>query len=79
MRKLAIPIETAMSCKMKFSNHRETCRLEDNRESKCACVVEANESTKCVCKKLYLNIMKTTLLGKGVVEYNLVHKFIPVP
>ena len=42
-KKLNVPMEAAMPCKIRKSECKETCTGPDTRKSKYACVVEANE------------------------------------
>ena len=45
-RKLEIPMEAAMPCKIRKSQHRVTCSSTGNCKTKFACIVEADESTR---------------------------------
>ena len=45
-RKLEVPMEAAMPCKIRRSKHGETCRNPDARKTKYACIVEADGSTR---------------------------------
>ena len=45
-KKLELPMEAAMPCKLKTSRYRETFGESNNRKSTHACVAEAHESTR---------------------------------
>ena len=46
-KKLEIPMPAAMLCRTRREEYMETCRVEDNYDTKNACIVEANESSYC--------------------------------
>ena len=82
-KKLELPMDAAMPCKLKTFQHRGTCgESNDIRKSGHACIVEADESTR---KRLERTLPKDHEDHMAETGYNslshenLVHKFILCP
>ena len=82
-KKLKTPTAPAMPCKTcKKSKNGETRSKIDDFKSKFACILEASESTRLRMRESLPNYHDDHLAGKGdnsLQQYNLVHKFIPMP
>ena len=81
-RKLEVPMPAAMPCKTRREEYRETCRDMENCKTKYACIVEAHESTRKRLEGTLHKGQKDHIAGRGInslSDYNLVHKFIPMP
>ena len=81
-RKLEIPMPAAMPCKTPIKNNGETFRGIGKSRTKYACIVEAGESTRFRFEGVPCRYHEDHIAGKGINSlnnYNLVHKFIPMP
>ena len=81
-KKLEIPMEAAMPCRIRRSKHRETCSSSRIRVTKLTCIVEADESTTKRLEGTLPKDHKDHIAGKGInslQHYNLVHKFVLMP
>ena len=82
-RKLETPIAPAMPCKTsKKCKHGETRSKTNDFKSKFACILEVNESTRMRMEESLPKYHEDHIAGKGdnsLQDYNLVHKFIPMP
>ena len=81
-KKLELPMEAAMSCKVQNHQCGETCGESDTRKSKHACFVEGCESARKRLERILPKDHEDRIARKGfnsLSHYNLVHKFIPVP
>ena len=82
-KKFETPMAPAMPCKTsKKSKHGETRGKTHDFKSKFACILEANESTRLRMEESLPNHHEDHIAGKGdnsLQDYNLVHKFIPMP
>ena len=82
-KKLEIPIDSDMPCKVENLGHGKTCgeNKPNTRRSKYAYIVEAHESTRKRIRKTQQKDHEDHIAGKGfnsLSHYNLVHKFIPL-
>ena len=74
---LALPCKTSKTCK-----HGETRGKTNEIKSKLACILETSESTRLRMEEFLPNHHEDHTAGKGdnsLQNYNLVHKFIPMP
>ena len=81
-KKLELPMEAAMLCKLKTHQYREICGESDNRTSKRACIVEAHESTRKRLESTLPQDHEDCIVGKGFNSTRttiLAHKFVPMP
>ena len=82
-KKLETPIAPAVPCKTsKKSKHGETRSRTNDFKSKFACILQASESTRMRMEESLPNYHEDHIAGKeenSLQQYNLVHKFIPVP
>ena len=87
-KKLEIPMESAILCKMGTKKRsmklRETARetTESNKETKHACIVEAHESTRKRLESTLPRNHEDHIAEKGfnsISHCNLVHEFVPMP
>ena len=83
LKRLELPMESAMPCKVQNHPCREPCGKEsDTRRSKYACLSESHESTRKRLERTLPKVHEDRIGGKGFdssSHYNLVHKFIPMP
>ena len=80
-RKLEVPMPAAMPCKLQCEKYRETCRVEKDCKTKCACIVEADESLRIRMEESQNKNHEDPIAGRGknsLSHCNLVHKFIPM-
>ena len=73
----AMPCKTSKKCK-----HGETRRKTNEFKSKLACILEASEATRLRMEDSLPNYHEDHTAGKednSLQQYNLVHKFIPIP
>ena len=66
----------------KKGKHGETRSKSDDFKSKFACILEASESTRMRMEEFLPKYHDDHIAGKGdnsLQQYNLVHKFIPMP
>ena len=72
-----------MPCKTcKKSKKGKTRRKTNDFKSKFACILEASESTRMRVEESLPNYHEDHVAGRGdnsLQDYNLVHKFIPMP
>ena len=82
-KKLETPVAPAMPCKTsKNSQHGVTRGKSNEIKTRLACILEASESTRLRMGESLPNHHEDHIAGKGdnsLQQYNLVHKFIPVP
>ena len=82
-KKLETPMATAMPFKTcKKSKHGEIRSKTNDFKSEIACILEARESTRLRMEETLRNHHEDHVAGKGnnsLQQYNLVHKFIPMP
>ena len=82
-KKLETPVAPAMLCKMRKNSPNWVTRGKSNEiNSKLACILEAGESTRLRMGESSPNHHEDHIAGKGdlsLQQYNLVHKFIPMP
>ena len=64
-KKLQVPWEAAMLCKIRSRQCKEICGKSGTHRSKYACIVETNESTESVWNGTNLKIMKITSWERG--------------
>ena len=81
-KKLEIPMEAPMPCKLRTYQYRRTCgESNEIRKSKHACIVEAHESTRKRLERTLPKHHEDRIAGKGfnsLSHYNLVPKIIPM-
>ena len=72
-----------MPCKTcKKNKHGETRNKTNDFKSKFACILQAGESTRMRMEETLLKYHEDRIAGKGnnsLQQYNMVHKFIPMP
>ena len=82
-KKLELPMDSAMPCKVKNHQCREPCGKEsDTRRSKHACIVEAHESARKCWERALLKEHEDRIVGKGfksLRHHSLVHMFFLCP
>ena len=81
-RKLEIPMPAAMPCNLSKNGSGENCRGIWKHKTKYACIVEADESMRVRLEGVPYRYHEDHIAAKGInslSQYNLVHKFIPMP
>ena len=79
-KKLETPISPAVPCKIMKKNCGSS--TSNKIKTRLACILEASESTRLRMGESLPNHHEDHMAGKGnnsLLQYNLVHKFIPVP
>ena len=80
--KLKVPMPAAMPCKTPINSSVETHRNAGKRKTKYDCVVDADESMRIRLEGVPQRYHEDHITAKGVdsfSQYNLLHKFIPMP
>ena len=77
-KKLETSMALAMPCKIIKNNKKCGSGASNKNKTKLACILEANESTRLRMGESLPTHHEDHIAGKGE-NYNLVHKFIPMP
>ena len=81
-RKLEVPMEAAMPCKIPIKSSGKIHRNTEKLKTKYACIVDADESTRPRLEGAGHKPHQDHVTEKGMnslTHYSLVHKFIPMP